>query len=192
MIDTESRKICPIGRRRVVILVTMMALLVACSSPGAVMDSPTASVSVGSPPESTGTASRVGTLDRQVAEVTPIVMKPTHAADGLGGTEWTLTSLGGRRAAKDTRITLEFNNGVIEGQSGCNYYGATYEAKQGRLRLSRLGVSDMVCPDPAGVMEQEAAYTRLLLRAANYRVSRDRLEIQDKRRKTLLVYSRDV
>ncbi len=176
--------------RPVVTLIAMMALLAACSSPGAVTDTPTASVPVGSPPESTGAASRASTPDRQVAEVTPIVMEPTPAADGLGGTEWTLTSLDGRRPATDTRITLEFNNGVIEGQSGCNYYGATYEAKQGRLKLSRLGVSDMACPEPAGVMEQEAAYMRLLLRAANYRASGDRLEIQDKRGKTLLVFSR--
>ncbi len=177
---------------RPVVTLVMMALLAACSSPGAVTDTPAASMSVGSPPESTGAASRVGTPDRQVVQVTPTMPVPTPAPDRLGGTEWLLTSLDGRRPAKDTRITLEFNNGVIEGQSGCNYYGATYEAKQGRLKLSRLGVSDMACPEPAGVMEQEAAYTRLLLRAANYRVSGDRLEIRDKRGKTLVVFSRDI
>ncbi len=169
----------------------MMALLAACSGPGAMTNTPTAFVPVGLSSESTGTASRAVTPDRQVAEVTPVVMEPTPAADGLGGTEWLLTLLNSHRPAKDTRITLEFNNGVIEGQSGCNYYGATYEAKQGHLKLTRLGVSDMACPEPAGVMEQEAAYTRLLLRAANYRVSGDRLEIQDKRGKTLLVFSRE-
>lgn len=108
----------------------------------------------------------------------------------LAGSEWTLVSLQGQPPLAGTTITLKFEPDTAGGASGCNSYGGPYMARGARLTFTDVAATAMACLDPAGVMEQEAAYLQALSQAAGYRATDDRLEIQDAAGETILVFSR--
>jgi heat shock protein HslJ len=112
-------------------------------------------------------------------------------------TEWTLTSLGGRSLIEGTHISLSFEEGYLGGSMTCNGYGGgpdggRYTASDdGSLTLPRpLAATVQLCSSPDGIMEQEEAYIEALQSAAAYRVSGDRLEIDDAATATTLVFAR--
>ncbi len=61
---------------------------------------------------------------------------------------------------------------------------------QGVLKITQLAVTVRLCLDPEGIMQQEQRYIETLQQARTYRVRDDRLEIQDERRETILVFVR--
>ena len=108
----------------------------------------------------------------------------------LAGSEWALVSLRGQPPLAGTTITLKFESDKAGGSAGCNSYGGPYTARGGRLTLTDVAATMMACLDPAGVMEQEAAYLQALSQAAGYRATDAQLEIQDAAGETALVFSR--
>jgi heat shock protein HslJ len=116
--------------------------------------------------------------------------EPAREAAGLEGTEWVLASLHGEELVASTNITLDFVAGRAGGFAGCNAYGAEYSAADGgTLAIGMMEMTAQLCPEPEGVMEQEETYTAALRSAAAYRVSGDRLEIDDGAGRTTLVFS---
>jgi len=97
----------------------------------------------------------------------------------LSGTEWALTSLIGQALIEDTRITLGFGEGSLEGSAGCNTYGGSYTVTDDSLRLSDLYWTEMGCLEPEGILDQETAYLNALNTVASYRVDAGRLELYD-------------
>ncbi|MBI3161530.1 MAG: META domain-containing protein [Chloroflexi bacterium] len=89
----------------------------------------------------------------------------------LDGTRWNLRSLNGHELRVNTVITLEFDADNLYGRGGCNNYGAKYiiESKTG-FKVEEGGWTEMACPEPEGVMEQESEYTTALWKATNYRI----------------------
>jgi len=62
-----------------------------------------------------------------------------------------------------TQIDLRlYPNLTFEGSSGCNTYRGEYQVEGSEIRLSVGPLTQLYCADPAGVMEQEAAYVSLL------------------------------
>lgn len=108
----------------------------------------------------------------------------------LAGSEWALVSLRGQPPLAGTTISLKFEADQAGGSSGCNSYGGSYTARGGRLTFTDIAATLMACLDPAGVMDQEAAYLQALSQAAGYRVTDNQLEIQDAAGETVLVFSR--
>jgi len=123
------------------------------------------------------------------AEPTQVGTKRPGAPADLDGTEWVLTSLNGSNLIEGTNITLNFTEGRAGGFSGCNSYGGEYTAAQGTLTVHELAITLQDCPEPEGVMQQEAAYVGALQAAAAYRVTDDRLEMENAAGETTLVFA---
>jgi heat shock protein HslJ len=123
-----------------------------------------------------------------VACATATTDQPGAGGAVLPGTEWVLTSLTGRALIEDTRITLSFGEGSLEGSAGCNTYGGSYAATEDSLRLSDLYWTEMGCPEPEGILDQEMAYLNALNTVASYRLDADRLELYDEAGMQILVF----
>ncbi|MBI4306674.1 MAG: META domain-containing protein [Chloroflexi bacterium] len=117
------------------------------------------------------------------------------ANDELVGTYWELESLDGERPVEGTTITLAFTREYLLASAGCNHIGGTpdggrYQAtNQGSFAIRMLTVTAMLCSS-ADVMRQERTYVQLLLQAASYQLSNDRLEMADSAGRTTLVFTR--
>ena len=62
-----------------------------------------------------------------------------------------------------TTLTATFgDDGTLSGSSGCNRYTTTYTTDQGAIEIAPPAGTKKLCPEPEGVMEQEAAYLAAL------------------------------
>jgi len=59
-------------------------------------------------------------------------------------------------------ITARFDGGKLTGSAGCNNYSADYKRDDTQLTLGAVTVTEQMCAEPAGVMEQEKAYLGML------------------------------
>lgn len=114
---------------------------------------------------------------------------PTPTA--LTGTAWTLEALHGQPLINSSTISLAFGERSDErlgGFSGCNNYGARYQATDTAFRvIGGVETTDMACVTPAGVMEQEQEYAETLMDVSTYRLTAGRLNMADERGDTVLV-----
>jgi len=115
----------------------------------------------------------------------------------LLGTEWHLArySTSGSAVAEpiaDTWIDLIFyDDGMLSGSAGCNAYSAPYRVNETGLTVDRIIATKISASEPAGIMEQEAAYLALLRSAAGYRIAGDALVIIDGDGTAILFYERE-
>ena len=105
----------------------------------------------------------------------------------LVGTEWELALLDHAPTAPGTRATLQFDAGRLGGYGSCNWYGATWTARDGGLRIGAVESTARGCPDPA--MAQEVALVAALGRVAASRRSGERLQLVDDVGNTLLEWT---
>jgi heat shock protein HslJ len=97
----------------------------------------------------------------------------------LEGTQWVLLELNGRPPLADAPATADFSESEIGGTTGCNHYFGSYRASGSDLTISEVGMTEMYCMEPAGVMEQEQEFLTALGTVAGYRLAADRLEMLD-------------
>jgi heat shock protein HslJ len=95
---------------------------------------------------------------------------------------WTVTSLIHGDALTSpipgTSITATFaDDGTLAGSAGCNRYTATYTTTGDAIAIAAPASTRMACPEPQGVMEQEASYLAGLPEAARFRVEGGALEL---------------
>jgi heat shock protein HslJ len=77
-----------------------------------------------------------------------------------------------------TEITAAFSRGGdLTGSAGCNPYATTYTAEGGALEIAEISVTEIACPDPEGVMEQESAFLDALASATGFRVDGETLQL---------------
>ena len=122
---------------------------------------------------------------------------PSDKMPQLVDTAWVLTWLDDSSPIDGTQVTLKFKAEYLSGTMGCNGYGGGpdsggYTASgNGTFTLSRpFAVTVQLCSEPAGIMEQEAAYIEALLDAREYRVVDDLLELIDEDGEVRLVFAR--
>ena len=90
-----------------------------------------------------------------------------------------------------TEITASLDeDGALAGSAGCNQYTTTYTAERGVIEITPRAVTEMLCTEPDGVMEQEVAYLDALSKAARYRVDAGSLELLDAGGTTIVVFQR--
>jgi heat shock protein HslJ len=106
----------------------------------------------------------------------------------LPGTSWELTTLSGSELLPGTAITLDFEEEDLSGSAGCNHYGAGYQLSENSLSVGDIAVTEMACPEPQGILEQEAAYLTALSGAASYQVAGEQLEIRDETSEQVLLF----
>ena len=87
--------------------------------------------------------------------------------------EWEVTAFLNGDAVSNplpgTTLTATFgDDGTLSGSSGCNRYTTTYTTNRGAIEIERPAGTKMACPEPEGVMEQEAAYLAALPTAVQY------------------------
>ena len=103
----------------------------------------------------------------------------------LTGTTWQMMGYNNGREAMvsalaGTEITALFgDDGTLTGSAGCNNYTASYEVSGGGVTVGPAATTRMMCAEPEGIMEQEAAYLAALESAASYSVEGDQLELMD-------------
>lgn len=102
----------------------------------------------------------------------------------LEDTAWVLESYGEPGNLKvviaDTEITAEFVSAeeTVKGSAGCNSYFGSYELKSSQLSIpGPIGVTEMYCMEPEGVMDQEQEYLAVLQLAESYEIDGDELQI---------------
>ena len=87
----------------------------------------------------------------------------------LDNTAWTLSSLRGIGLLPGQHATLQFAQGLATGSDGCNRFGVSSKAADGKLEFGAARAStQMACPAPAA--ELAAAFSGALKEARGYRI----------------------
>ena len=114
-----------------------------------------------------------------------VVATFVNAGQGLEGTHWQVTAYNnGRNAVVSVQIGTELtasfgDDGIVSGSAGCNDYFADYTAADGKITVGPVGSTFRMCPEPNGVMEQEAEYLVALASATTYKVEGNSLELRN-------------
>jgi heat shock protein HslJ len=101
----------------------------------------------------------------------------TSSEDPLDGTSWTLTALPHASLLPDATINLNFQGDELSGSAGCNHYFGSYKIDGSSITISDVGVTEMFCMDPDGIMEQEASYLAALSDAETFQINGTQLQI---------------
>jgi heat shock protein HslJ len=90
-----------------------------------------------------------------------------------------------------TKITALFaEDGRLSGSAGCNNYTGTYTTDRSAIEIAQPGATKKACGEPAGVMEQEAAYLAALPKAARFEVDGDSLQLLTARGTIVVTFTR--
>jgi heat shock protein HslJ len=93
------------------------------------------------------------------------------------------------RIMAGTNITAEFaSDGNLTGSAGCNDYFARFRVSADGLTISPIGSTKKYCPEPNGVMTQEATYLSILQNVTSYSTINNQLNLMDASGKTTLFY----
>lgn len=105
----------------------------------------------------------------------------------LDETQWTLTTLNGQTALKETTVTLNFAAGKVAGSDGCNGYVDSYTADGTNIKFNQPFASTMMaCPEPIAM--QATAYLQALGQAATYTADALQLSLYDASGKELATF----
>jgi heat shock protein HslJ len=90
-----------------------------------------------------------------------------------------------------SEITATFDeDGALSGSAGCNTYNASYTTDGGAIEIDAPSSTKMACPEPEGVMDQEAAYLAALPTAVGFRASGGMLELLSPEGTAVVTYTR--
>ena len=92
----------------------------------------------------------------------------------LEGT-WKLDSYNQIPAAADVDTSIEFKDGQMSGNVGCNGFGGEYEVDGGAIKFGPVMSTMMFCEGPVG--EQEAAMLAVMNESATFVLDGDTLTI---------------
>lgn len=112
-----------------------------------------------------------------------LVFEP-QVVTSLIGTLWQATAVNNGRGGVvslviGSEITATFDeDGTLFGSSGCNNYSGSFTVDGDQMSIMPLASTMMMCPEPEGVMEQEAAFAAALETVATYTIDGDRLELR--------------
>jgi putative lipoprotein len=107
----------------------------------------------------------------------------------LAGREWRLVSIEGQPALAGTTVTASFSTeGRVGGSGGCNSYGGSAAASDGRLLVGDIASTLMAC-ERGEVMAQEGRFLGALRAARRYSVEANQLRLGPTETETTLVFS---
>jgi heat shock protein HslJ len=118
------------------------------------------------------------------------------SSQNLAGTSWEVTSFNNGRDAVvsvllGTAISADFSAaGQVSGNAGCNDYFASYSVNGDAIEIGQAGSTLRLCPEPPGVMEQEAEYLAALTSAATYSIEGNLLQMRTADDQLALVMTR--
>lgn len=103
----------------------------------------------------------------------------------LAGTSWQVTAYNDGRSAvvsllSGTTVTADFGtDGKVSGTGGCNRFTGGFTLDGTGIAIGPLAGTRMACAEPAGVMEQEAAFMKALESAATFVLEGESLTLRD-------------
>ena len=100
-----------------------------------------------------------------------------NSEDPLAGTSWDLLFYRKTTILEGTSITANFENGEDNGSAGCNSYFGTYQIEGQNIAFGQIGMTEMFCMEPEGIMEQETFFLNALSEAHRYEIADGRLTI---------------
>ncbi|WP_165792370.1 META domain-containing protein [Thalassospira lohafexi] len=74
----------------------------------------------------------------------------------------------------------------VVGSTGCNRYFGTYEENDGKLKLSPLGATQMMCVEDA--MEIENAFNNAMEKVTDWQLAKDALVLSDTNGKPIMEF----
>lgn len=89
---------------------------------------------------------------------------------------WTLDSFGDPAYPESpipgADITASFSaDGTVSGNAGCNGFQGSYQSGDGTLSFGLMAITEMACPEPDGVLEQESRFFDMFNRTHEYRIA---------------------
>ena len=121
-----------------------------------------------------------------------VIDQPVYLTDQLDQ-EWFLVSFDDQGSKKkviaNTQTTIQFSTERLSGSAGCNRYFAGYQLENRYdLTIERIVATEMACPDPVGIMQQEHTYLQLLSRAKAYYIRDGQLTLYNENKVTILIF----
>jgi len=121
------------------------------------------------------------------------IVNRTPVTASLEGVLWGLVSYLGAEGGlvdvlPDSTASAEFNDGRVSGNASCNNYFGSAQINGDQLTIGQLGSTQMYCPEPAGLMDQENSYLGNLQIAASFTIIGGRLEVRNDQGATVLVF----
>jgi heat shock protein HslJ len=117
-------------------------------------------------------------LSSCTAAVSPTVEGPTDQVGSeliLEGTSWDLFAVRKSTILEGTQFSLSFEGGQVSGNAGCNSYFGTYTIEGTQIGFSGLGMTEMACLEPQGLMEQEQYLLEFLSTIVRYEMDERQL-----------------
>jgi heat shock protein HslJ len=109
-------------------------------------------------------------------------------ADPLAGTAWNLARIDNSQVLEGFIPSLQFQDGVASGSTGCNEYSTPYSINGAGLTLEEIVVTERACMDQRA-MGQEGDYLRLLSSVKGFLLTADgQLELLDAGQEVLLIF----
>jgi heat shock protein HslJ len=99
---------------------------------------------------------------------------PSVPADGLDGTSWAVSAIGGTPASG---ATLVFTDGMAGGFAGCNSFRADYQAAGDALTFGGIATTLKACDE--AVMAFERSYLEALSTVAGFTLAESGLSLAD-------------
>ncbi len=96
----------------------------------------------------------------------------------LSGTKWRLTQLAGQSVLTETEVILNFDDGALGGNDGCNSYGGSYTSEGASIKVGTDIISTMMyCNDQ--IQAQTNAFYQALLDAVTFNITTGTLSLLD-------------
>jgi heat shock protein HslJ len=102
------------------------------------------------------------------------------ASDGspLLGTAWWLIEYQGTTVPESWNYpTVTFQETEASGNSGCNGWRASYSVGGSNISFGEVTASEIMCENPAGIMELEETFIQMLGEAASFELDGNKLTI---------------
>ncbi|MEJ5313447.1 MULTISPECIES: META domain-containing protein [Anaerolinea] len=107
----------------------------------------------------------------------------------LKGTVWALETLGESAAYPGVDVIIDFGDGEVQGNTGCNNFSGKYSIKKETIEFKDISMTMMACQEPA-INAQENAFLNALQLARSYRTDGNMLELLDEYGETLMILRR--
>jgi polar amino acid transport system substrate-binding protein len=124
------------------------------------------------------------------ASPTPEPTFTTGPSDPLLGTSWQVTGYfdgtGLVPVLDGTTLTAMFVDIGVGGSAGCNQYSGRYTVNGNNLAIGPLAVSQSVCGEPTGIMEQQTAFVNALESASSFELEDIQLTVLDASGETMI------
>ncbi len=110
------------------------------------------------------------------------VPPPPVVTNPLANTRWNVVNYNNGAAIvtllPNTAISVNFGaDGQVSGNASCNTFSASYSVNGSAISIGQPSSTQQFCPEPEGVMNQEASFLANLSAAANFSINGGQLQI---------------